>query len=276
MVTRILESLSKLQDSISASKSIPNKSRCTAIISNLADYIEDPSTELKFYTTADFEVAIYRARSSDIEKLKESSVIIDELKKASAAHKHRADHFERVCSEHLTSISRCQTEISSLSLTVIKHQRNSESSQAELNKVRREYEEVMKVNSTLAASISSQDRASTIENAELRAKLDSLQKSADDYSNAFKSTKKKLQLSRRQHMDLLGMADAESPMGQELDTASLEWGSDGLTAATPVGLLLSTDGSTQEVVYRRITSSTSIESDCNIFGLDLSDANCLV
>jgi len=242
----------------------------------LFDYVEDPLSELNIYTPADLDVAIYKARASDSERLKESSIIIEELKKVSAAHKHRADHFERVCSEHLTCITRYQTEISSLSLTVIKHQRNSEASQSELTKMKREFEELTKVNSTLAASISHKDRASTLENAALKARVDSLQKSADDYSDAFKSTKRKLLLAKRQHMDLLGMADPESPMGQELDTASLEWGSQGLAPDTDVGSLLSSDGTAQAIIFRRLSFEMSGESDYGMIGLDLSDANCLM
>jgi len=106
--------------------------------------------------------------------------------------------------------------------------------------------------------------------------VDSLQKSADDYSNAFKSTKRKLLLAKRQHMDLLGMADTESPMGQELDTSSLEWGDQGLLPDTDVGSLLSTDGVSQDVIFKRLTLETSGVSDCETIGLDLSDANCLL
>jgi len=276
MTAKVLDKIAKLQSALSLSKGIPNVSRCLSIVDSLSDYIEDPTSELKIYTSADLDVAIYRARASDSEKIKESSIIIEELRKVSSAHKHRADHFERVCNEHLTSITRYQTEISSLSLTVIKHQRNSEASQSELTKMKREYEEIQKVNSTLAASISSSDRVTTLENANLKSRLDSLQKSADDYSSAFKSTKRKLLLAKRQHMDLLGMADSESPMGQELDTSSLEWGNEGLSANTSVGCLLSTDGSEDQVTFRRLTFDISGGSDLSIAGLDLSDANCLV
>jgi len=276
MTAKVLDNLSKLQSSLRAAKTIPNISRCLTILDNLFDYIEDPLTELNIYTSADLDVAIYKARASDSERLKESSIIIEELKKVSAAHKHRADHFERVCSEHLTCITRYQTEISSLSLTVIKHQRNSEASQSELTKMKREFEELTKVNSTLAASISHKDRASTLENAALKARVDSLQKSADDYSDAFKSTKRKLLLAKRQHKDLLGMADPESPMGQELDTASLEWGSQGLAPDTDVGSLLSSDGTSQAIIFRRLSFEMSGESDYGMIGLDLSDANCLM
>lgn len=76
-------------------------------------------------------------------------------------------------------------------------------------------------------------------------------------------------------MDLLGMADTESPMGQELDTASLEWGSQGLEPNTDVGSLLSTDGTTQAVTFRRLTLGMSGGLDFDSL-LDLSDANCLL
>jgi len=276
MTEKVLDNLSKLQSNLRAAKTIPNIPRCIAVVDSLFDYIEDPLSELNIYTSADLDVAIYKARASDSEKLKESSIIIEELKKVSSAHKHRADHFERVCNENLTCITRYQTEISSLSLTVTKHQRNSEASQSELIKMKREFEEITKVNSTLAASISSKDRAYTLENAALKARMDSLQKSADDYSNAFKSTKRKLLLAKRQHMDLLGMADSDSPMGQELDTASLEWGSQGLEPDTDVGSLLSSDGTSQRVMFRRLSLEMSGGSDCGMIGLDLSDANCLL
>jgi len=276
MTAKILERLSKLQDDLRASKFTPDISRCHSILGTVADYIKEPAAGLQIYTSADLDVAIYKARSSDSEKIKESSIIIEELRKISAAHKHRADHFERVCSDHLTCITRYQTEISSLSLTVIKHQRNSEAAHSELTKMKREYEEISKVNSMLAASISESDRETTLENSILKARVDSLTKSADDYSNAFKSTKKKLLLARRQHMDLLGMADTASPMGQELDTLSLEWGDQEPDAATDVGSLLSTDGSTQEITFRRLTLNISGGSDYGINGLNFSDANWLV
>jgi len=276
MTAKILENLTKLQNSLRASKSVPGNARCLLILDTLADYIDEPATELNIYTSADLDVAIYKARSTDSEKIRELSIIVEELRKVSSAHKHRADHFERICSEHLTCITRYQTEISSLSLTVIKHQRNSEAAQSELTNMKREYEEISKVNSTLAASMSANDRAHTLENSTLKARVDSLQKSADDYSNAFKSTKKKLLLAKRQHTDLLGMADVESPMGQELDTSSLEWGDQGLDAATSVGSLLSTDGSMQEAMFRRVTLNISGESDYGMSRLDFSDANCLI
>lgn len=276
MNKQILDYLAKARHSFRVSKGIPELERCTSLLDSLVDYIEDPSSELDIYTHTDLDIAIYRARSSDSEKIKELSIIVDELKRSSAAHKTRADHFERVCGEHVTTIVRLQTEVSKMSLTVIKHQRNSEASQSELNRMKREFEEVQKVNASMAASISSQERASTLENSTLKARVDSLQKSLDDYSNAFKSTKRKLVLARRQHMNLLGMSESESPMGQELDTTSLEWGDQGITEDTHVGSLLSSDGREQSVQYQMLTLNISGTDSCIDEMLDLSDANCLV
>jgi hypothetical protein len=115
-----------------------------------------------------------------------------------------------------------------------------------------------------------------VENAQLKAKIESLTKSEKDYSDAFKSTKRKLQLCKRQHQELLGLSETESPMGLELDTSSLIWEGETLGAGTTAGLLLAADGTTSRTMAMMIPHGQSGESLCIDLNFDLSDANCLI
>jgi len=199
----IVEKLAKIRREVQVHSISEDTNRCIQLIEALIDYFSDRSVGINFYTEAALEVAIYRARAEDVSRAHQDSIIIEELKRTNQAHKHRSDYFEQVCSDLKVSIGKYQTEISSLSLTVIKHQRNYEAGQTELVRVKKELEELKKVNDSLVTSISHQDRASVEENSKLKARVESLTKSERDFSDAFKSTKRKLLLCRRQHQDLL-------------------------------------------------------------------------
>jgi len=272
----IVEKLSKIEREVKRQNVSDDTNRCLQLLEALIDYFSDNSFGINFYTEAALEVAIYRARAEDVSRARQDSIIIDELRRSNEAHKHRADYFEQICTDLKTSIAKNQTEISSLSLTVLKHQRNYEAGQTELIRIKKDLEECQKVNASLVSSISSQDRATTAENAKLKAKMESLTKSEKDYSDAFKSTKRKLQLCRRQHQELLGLSEMDSPMGSELDTSSLTWEKEALVTNTFAGLLLAADGTSSHTTVELLASGISGESLCIDLNFDLSDANCMV
>lgn len=255
---------------------IPERGRCIAALDTISRYLEDTEGTLDLYTATDLDIAIYKARSKDVERIKESSIIIEELKKTSTAHKHRADHFERVCNDYTITIRKYQTENAKLTVTFSQNQKNLEATQAELNRLYQEHEKLKTTHQSLVASTSTSTRDYTRENAILRSRLESLQKSEMDYSNAFKSTKKKLQLAVRKHKDLLGMADMASPMGEELDTSYLVWDAEGLSGSAAASSLLAMDGTESMITTPIMILGTHGASSCDINLIDLSDANCLV
>jgi len=272
----IVEKLSKIERDVKRLNVSEDTSRCLQLIEALIDYFSDISSGINLYTESALEIAVYRARAEDVSRAHQDSIVIEELRRNNQAHKHRADYFEQICTDLKTSIAKNQTEISSLSLTVLKHQRNYEAGQTELARIKKELEECQKVNTSLVSSISTQDKATIVENAELKARMYSLTKSEKDYSDAFKSTKRKLQLCRRQHQELLGMSEMESPMGSELDTSSLTWERDTLGEDTFAGLCIATDGSVSHTTLHLVGSGISGEPLCDDLDFDLSDANCLV
>ena len=111
----------------------------------------------------------------------------------------------------------------------------------------------------------------------MKAELDTLQKSTKDYKAAFVSTKRKLQLAQQRHMNLLGMAEPLSPMGQELDSTTVSWTEEGLSAQQSFGSLLSTDGIMRTYPIEALrTAATTMSLESHINMSDLSDEACLL
>ena len=264
------QDIKKLSDSFETAKA-------ARAIKAICSHLRGVDGELSFYTLADFEVELYQARAVDIARNKELTIKLAEFRQEISALQARSSHFEAQCNDYLRCIKKYQSEISSLTSTVHKHQRNFEATSAENDKLKTEIQELKVLNTTMADSISEDRRTSMMENATMRAELNTLQKSTQDYKAAFASTRKKLQLTRQRHMNLLGMTEPLSPMGEELDSTSVTWTEEGLSAQQPFGLLLGSDGiarTVPAVLLGTAETTTSLESNINLD--DLSDLACLL
>ena len=253
------------------------KTRISSAIKAVCSYLRGIDDELAIYTASDLELELFRARAEDISKNRELTIRLEEFRREISTLKSRSSYFESQCNDYLRCIKQYQTEIASLSLTVHKHQKNFEASSTENAKMKVEIQELKTLNSTMADSISEDRRSATIENATMKAELDTLQKSTKDYKAAFVSTKKKLQLAHQRHMNLLGMAEPLSPMGQELDSTTVSWTEEGLSAQQSFGSLLSTDGIMRTYPIEALrTAATTMSLESHINMSDLSDEACLL